>query len=97
ASKCGVVVQLVRMLACHAGGRGFESRPLRQCREEGRMTAARRLGMRAALLCGRLQAVPQPVFCDVEREFRWLECWPVTPEVAGSSPVHSASNTRSAG
>ena len=25
----GVVVQLVRMLACHAGGRGFESRPLR--------------------------------------------------------------------
>ena len=27
--NCGVVVQLVRMLACHAGGRGFESRPLR--------------------------------------------------------------------
>ena len=29
----GAVVQLVRMLACHAGGRGFEPRPLRQ--EEG--------------------------------------------------------------
>jgi hypothetical protein len=28
--KCGAVVQLVRMLACHAGGRGFKSRPLRQ-------------------------------------------------------------------
>ena len=28
--SCGAVVQLVRMLACHAGGRGFESRPLRQ-------------------------------------------------------------------
>ena len=28
-TKCGAVVQLVRMLACHAGGRGFESRPLR--------------------------------------------------------------------
>ncbi len=28
--KRGAVVQLVRMLACHAGGRGFESRPLRQ-------------------------------------------------------------------
>src|SRR6187402_37921 len=27
--KCGAVVQSVRMLACHAGGRGFESRPLR--------------------------------------------------------------------
>jgi hypothetical protein len=25
----GAVVQLVRMLACHARGRGFKSRPLR--------------------------------------------------------------------
>ena len=29
-TKYGLVVQLVRMLACHARGRGFESHPGRQ-------------------------------------------------------------------
>ena len=31
-NKNGVVVQLVRISACHAEGRGFESRPFRQKR-----------------------------------------------------------------
>jgi hypothetical protein len=31
----GVVVQLVRMPACHARGRGFESRPLRKSLQIG--------------------------------------------------------------
>ena len=35
----GVVVQLVRIPACHAGGRGFESRPLRQLYRGERMFA----------------------------------------------------------
>ena len=39
--QCGAVVQLVRMLACHAGGRGFESRPLRHfLRMEARLARA---------------------------------------------------------
>jgi putative component of membrane protein insertase Oxa1/YidC/SpoIIIJ protein YidD len=34
ANPNGVVVQLVRIHACHAWGRGFESRPFRQFNNE---------------------------------------------------------------
>lgn len=33
-TNAGAVVQLVRILACHARGRGFESRPHRQNKKE---------------------------------------------------------------
>ena len=37
ATLIGAVVQLVRISACHAGGRGFESRPHRRSLEKSRL------------------------------------------------------------
>ena len=44
----GPVVQLVRMPACHAGGRGFESRPVRHFHDAIRFSTAEPL---CGLLC----------------------------------------------
>src|SRR5205809_632290 len=42
--KFGAVVQLVRIPACHAGGRGFESRPLRQIFQRASLIMLQRIG-----------------------------------------------------
>ena len=44
----GVVVQLVRIPACHAGGRGFESRPLRQSKRASGRVFSWRIQVRGA-------------------------------------------------
>ena len=65
----GVVVQLVRIPACHAGGRGFESRPYRKERA-------------SQLICSLLLCFVG-TFCRVLYRFvrRWInsfDCWSVT-------------------
>ena len=39
---------------------------------------------------GRFDDDPPEYMQHWERQFNWLESWPVTPVVAGSSPVRSA-------
>ena len=55
--KAGVVVQLVRIPACHAGGRGFEPRPLRQNKSplifNGLFLFARAVSVQTAHFIGR--------------------------------------------
>src|SRR5580692_12009080 len=49
-TNSGVVVQLVRIPACHAGGRGFESRPLRHFLDFARVPVGRAAGVKRGKL-----------------------------------------------
>ena len=66
----GVVVQLVRIPACHAGGRGFEPRPLRQHTKSLASLLARLFCFcpSMALVCKRLYRVQSPRFLQYVNE-----------------------------
>ena len=92
--RLGVVVQLVRIPACHAGGRGFESRPLRQhkkCPSPWRRAffctsfcCARCFAARHSMVVDFLAGLARHAGCNHTRFGRALAicitAWPVQPK-----------------
>src|SRR6186713_2974919 len=72
--KIGAVVQSVRIPACHAGGRGFESRPLRQSFET---RASARVSFK------REQRIPRGGIAQLGERLHGMQ------EVSGSIPLTS--------
>src|SRR6059058_6000737 len=96
----GAVVQLVRIPACHAGGRGFESRPLRQSipgvgPQASPFRFLEGLAMSTAANIVVLVVALLHVYILVLEMFLWdkprgLKAFGITPEFAAQSKVLAA-------
>src|SRR6267143_178112 len=94
-TEFGVVVQLVRIPACHAGGRGFESRPLRQNTGKANASSPFSFVVRVAACAGVAVAhqAYSPIFAVFRARLTHVRFYLQAQEMAAD---HSAGSDRAA-